>query len=198
MSVRRAASGDVIALLFTLAVVRSGYACQCGVRLPPAESLDKSVAVFAGTVNDLRTVRFESVAGDRASVVVKEVRFTANRIWRGDGGSSVILLMGNSDCDYPFELGYTYLVYADGVDSATGYLTASICGPTKRLELASEDLRLLRSSRRLAKPLFRPESTNTRLPLIALIGAAIGGAVAATLLLHWLRWSRHRHRSNDG
>jgi hypothetical protein len=197
MSVRTAACG-VIGLLLTLAIIRSGYGCQCGVRLPPAEFLDKSVAVFAGTVNDIRSVRFESVSADRASVALKEVRFTANRIWRGSVGSNVVLLMGSSDCDYPFEQGRAYLVYADGVDSATGYLTASICSPTKRLALATEDVRLLHSSRQLPKPLFRPEPTDTRLPLIALFAAAIGGAVAATTLLQWLRRSRHRHRSRDG
>jgi hypothetical protein len=192
---QRAASGGLMVLLLVLAVVRPAYACQCGVRLSPTAALDRSVTVFAGTVNDVRAVRFESVARDRPSVVLKEVRFTTDRIWRGDGRSDVVLLIGSSDCDYPFELGRSYLVYAEGVDSATRYLTASICGPTKRLERASEDLRTLGSSRQFAKPLFRPEPTSNHLPLIALIVAAIGGAVVATLLLLWSGWSRPRFRS---
>jgi len=190
MSVRRTASGGAIVLLLTFAAIKQGYACQCGVRLPPTESLQKSVVVFAGTAYETRAVRFESVGADRASIVLKEVHFTATRTWRGEVGSNVVLLMGSSDCDYPFELGRAYLVYADVVDSATGYLTASICGPTKRLELAGEDLRLLPASRQLAKPRFRAESTDNRLPLRALLGAAIAGAVAAALLLQGLRWLR--------
>jgi GAF domain-containing protein len=156
------------------------------VRLTPAESLEKSGIVFAGTVYDLHAAQFESVVGDRASVVLKEAHFTADRVWRGDVGSDVVLLTGSSDCDYQFEQGRTYLVYAV-VDPATGYFTASNCSPTKRIELADDDLRLLPPSRQFAKPLFRRELTHTRLPLMALIGAALGGAVAATLLLQGLR-----------
>jgi hypothetical protein len=152
------------------------------------EAAKKAVIVFAGTVSDIRTVRFESVGGNRQSVQFKEVRFSATRIWRGEAGSYIILLFGNSDCDYPFEAGQSYIVYADGVDATTGYLGASICSPTKKLELASADIRLLGASRRLAPPLLRPQSPEKRLPVIVLlVAAAVGGAVATTLLSQLLR-----------
>jgi hypothetical protein len=185
----RRGRGAVIVLLITLAVIRKTYACQCGVRLSPKEALGTSVAVFAGTVYDIRAVRFDSLR-DRASVVLKEIHFTVGRVWRGDVVINRVLIAGVSDCDYTFERGRTYLVYADAVDPATGYLTASVCRPTKLIELAVEDLRVIGSGRRFAKPLFLPAPSRPPGLLFALGGAAVGAVAALTILGRWLLYRR--------
>ena len=63
------------------------------------------------------------------------VVFLITRETRNSDGSG-----GSTDCEYPFKIGETYLVYANGKENE---LRTSLCSRTSPLTLAEEDLRIL-------------------------------------------------------
>jgi hypothetical protein len=63
--------------------------------------------------------------------------------FRGLQLSQVSLVADGSNCDYPFRMGETYVVYA--YRAADGQLSTSICARTRPVAEATEDLTYLRS-----------------------------------------------------
>jgi hypothetical protein len=146
-------------------------ACSCGPPGSPAEHFNSADIVFHGTVAakaklDRRTLL--RVAWSRLlALMTREpdismetyaksegfrVEFSVQRMWRGSASRQVTIFTGRGagDCGVPFEVGTEYLVYGWCDDEDDCY--SFICGRTRRLRNATEDLRYLSSRRTLPLP----------------------------------------------
>jgi hypothetical protein len=116
------------ALLIFLSPV-DALSCVC-ISKPPAESLQEAGAVFSGKIVALR-----------ATEVVVQVE----KVWKGQLPESFTLYVGsrNNTCNYRFERGEKYLIYAVEHPNGGGggpALKASKCLGTKKLRHAEKDL----------------------------------------------------------
>ena len=122
--------GVVVLLLIAQ---RHTAACSCVSDIPLCESFWNADAVFEGEVVDVDTGK-----GGGTSFLSRRVRFTVDRVWRGDVAGSIEVTTGSGggDCGYGFRKGRKYLVYASEWE---GRLTTTICSPTKPLDRAAAD-----------------------------------------------------------
>jgi hypothetical protein len=138
-------------LVVSTAAARPAEACSC-FENPPCAAVWKADAVFIGTVVEEVPERI----GGSLSWTVHKV--AVGQVLRGSIDSFVTLVPGNrptaeqveaskshsgesmlmSTCDYGFEVGKRYVVYAHR--TADGRWTTSMCSGTKPLEDASADL----------------------------------------------------------
>jgi hypothetical protein len=140
------------AVLFVFAAGARGVnACSCDAN-PPCAAVWRADAVFIGTVVDRVPERI------RGSLSWTVNKVAVSETFRGSVGSFLTLVPGGrptaeqidaaqshpgelstmSTCDYDFELGTTYLIYAHRTPD--GRLTTSKCSGTKRLDKATADL----------------------------------------------------------
>lgn len=97
----------------------------------------------------------EEATGKKVDYEVLVLRFHAERWWKGDPLREVILVTEQtrtpdgsesiSNCDYPFEVGERYLVYAYGAENELG---TSACTRTRKLKKAKEDFKVLGEGRK--------------------------------------------------
>ncbi len=127
----------MLSLLFTIGSNDSSSACECALSPTPLEQLDRSTAVFSGTVIDIS----ESV-GPYAPELSYQVTFDVERSWKGEFDKPTIVHTGldSGVCGYPFEKGENYLVY---VHESENRLETDTCSRTKPLANAQEDLNAL-------------------------------------------------------
>ena len=112
-------------------------ACQCGTRPTPLEALPISSDVFEGAV--VRRVPF--LARVEGSVTVLErIDFIVHQAWRGSNHDSRTLVAGYGNCDFLFQVGTRYLVFAFPYDWHSPSLGSSICFPTTPTSEASRAL----------------------------------------------------------
>ena len=123
----------------------AGLACTCVPPKGPAEELQLAAAVFSGKVVEVRKHRQSEdiFAGVEAVLRVE-------RAWKGveEATVSVFTSSHSAACGYSFKEGRTYLVYA--YKNAEGRLSTGICGRTRRLKDAGEDLKELGAGREIA------------------------------------------------
>ena len=120
----------------------TGLACTCAPPKGPAEELGLAAAVFSGRVVEIRRrKRGEDIFAGVEAVLRVE------RAWKGVEGASVSVFTASHSgtCGYGFKEGRTYLVYAH--KDAKGRLSTGICGRTRRLKDAGEDLKELGAGR---------------------------------------------------
>lgn len=131
-------------VFMTLLTVRPQvtYACSCVVSPSPLEAMEKSAAVFEGTVVSIK----EEVKPMQSSMDPVSVTFQVGSRWKGEVGEKVTVttaLLGAS-CGFEFTKGERYIVYAGGEEAAgeggTAKLTASLCSRTALFSGAQEDL----------------------------------------------------------
>jgi hypothetical protein len=136
MNLRLVVAASVIAVS-VLAVHREAAACKCKVPPPPEEAMAGSVAVFEGTVTEVRGPKDEAEHGNL------EVTLRIGRRFKGAEADTVTVITSNSSaaCGYGFEQGMTYLVYAN--DGDDGRLSVGLCSRTARIEDAADDLSAL-------------------------------------------------------
>lgn len=119
------------------------FACSC-LRVPDAplsklvkQAKDKSDAVFTGKVLEVK----ENTEDGRS------VKLEIINSWKGNPSKEITLLTGNDDgdCGYRFEVGKTYLVYADKgtMYSSVERLETTICSRTKSLADAKKEIKVL-------------------------------------------------------
>lgn len=106
----------------------STFACSCGSDLSPTEALNKSTAVFIGTVNKIE----KADSGF-------EVTFQINKNFKAATGTEITVFTGFSSCMYDFKEMTSYLVYAT-TDKFTGVLSVNFCSRTVPLIEAKTDL----------------------------------------------------------
>ena len=119
-----------------------GLACTCAPPKGPAEELGLAAAVFSGKVVESR--RRRRGGGIFAGV---EAVLRVERVWKGVEGATVSVFTAahTATCGYGFKQGRAYLVYAH--KDAGGRLSTGICGRTRRLKDAGEDLKELGAGR---------------------------------------------------
>lgn len=114
-------------------------ACTCATSLYPSERLDGSAAAFVGTVVGKR------LATEQTGFRSVEVVFKVNHAWKGvEVGQKVVVYTPSSGpaCGYNFQLGETYLVYANG---NADVLISSKCLGNKQVAAAATEIRYLDS-----------------------------------------------------
>ncbi len=138
-------------LLFVLMIASvmlsadAALACTCAPAGSAARELDRSTAVFAGKVVEVRRHR-------RAQDIFGEVEvvFRVEKAWKGVEARTVSVFTSSHSaaCGYGFKRGRTYLVYAHA--NADGRLSTGICSRTRRLKDAGEDVKELGEGREVA------------------------------------------------
>jgi MYXO-CTERM domain-containing protein len=138
MNLRLIVAASIVALL-GLAAHRSSAACSCMMPPPPQEAMAGSAAVFEGTVTEVHGPK-DDLPGSR------EVDLQIGRRFKGAEADTVTVTTAGSSaaCGYSFEVGRTYLVYAN--DGDDGQLSVSLCSRTARIEDAGDDLSALGAS----------------------------------------------------
>jgi hypothetical protein len=107
----------------------AAFACRCP-RDKPSRDLSRFVAVFVGKVTD---------EGDFRS---RRVKFSVERIWKGELVAEIVIYATNNSCDWYFKKGASYLVYAYTSPGGHTFRTHK-CTRTGRLVDAAEDLEVL-------------------------------------------------------
>lgn len=110
-------------------------ACTCAPPGTPTEELQKSDAVFIGSVIDLTPVN-----RDQSGIFLfHKIKFEVKSSWKGvDLGEVIVTTAAQSGmCGFAFEQDSTYLVYAFAQGDS---LLTNICTRTRSLSQAKEDL----------------------------------------------------------
>jgi hypothetical protein len=109
------------------------YGCQCREREPPCANYSTADAVFTGLVSRIDTIG----AGPQ-----KVIHFNVERAFLGLSSGAVEITGFGSSCDYTFEEGKKYLVYAYRT-SERNELYTHYCTRTTELANAGDDLTYL-------------------------------------------------------
>ena len=123
-----------LALFASVLWPTSADACSCAGSTLPCEAAGQADAIFVGHV-----VAIASATGSPTS----QVELAVVEQFRGLRSPQITLSMGGSNCDYPFTMGESYIVYAHR--SQDGQLSTSICTRTRPVAEANEDLAYARS-----------------------------------------------------
>jgi hypothetical protein len=186
-----------IGLLFSLRPCPA-FACSCPPLGTPIEALNRSAAVFVGTVvaieapsgtptltQEFPFIDFLVSSGDPVHVM-----FEVSDVWKGPAYRRMVVTTAHdsSSCGYPFHSGEAYLVYAS--DQGAG-LTTYLCSRTTSLVQAQADLVALGSGRPPtldALPSQRPSDGG---------GFLIGGlGLLMVVVLLLVVWKRQRIASS--
>ncbi|HWO22322.1 MAG TPA: carboxypeptidase regulatory-like domain-containing protein [Kofleriaceae bacterium] len=110
-----------------LAADRPAEACSCLPPPPPCGVYARAALVFVGEVASTRTTpEFLTAA-----------TFTVEEEFKGLGGQKTVVVHGGGMCGATFTAGQKYFVYASDRE---GRWYAGLCGRTRRLERAQDDL----------------------------------------------------------
>lgn len=147
--------GSISCLLLAQSV---GLACRCADTAPERtlaqrvlESKDRAKVVFSGKAIAKETIKaVKTISEQPAEVELVMMRFKVDRWWKGDVKDEVVLFTGEikmsdglrsaSSCDYDFEIGKSYLIYAYEFEDQ---VQTDYCSRTRLLEKAEEDLKEL-------------------------------------------------------
>jgi hypothetical protein len=146
----------LLALLF---IQIDTLACGCpargkDIRKAVIEEYNESLLVFSGKVAEAKWIPIteKNASGKRIKAEVLTLKFTVDNWWKGKTKNQVIwrtstirypdlnLGMSGSNCEFSFDLGRKYLVYASSIK---GKLVAFVCGGTTRIENAHNDIQEL-------------------------------------------------------
>lgn len=108
-------------------------ACTCAVNPSPGEEFDLSAAVFTG-----RVVQIDLLRGTGVRTPVR-VTLETETVWKGPVRNNMVVFtaIDSGACGFAFNVGWTYLVYARGPESA---LEVSSCTRTRVVSQAGTDL----------------------------------------------------------
>ncbi len=110
-----------------LAADRPAEACSCAPPPPPCQAYARATAVFIGTATSVTT----------AKDFVMTTKFTIEELFKGPFTKGTVSLIGGGMCSAMFTSGQKYFVYAYEAD---GDWHAGLCGRTRQLDRAAEDL----------------------------------------------------------
>ena len=115
------------ALLLGLASAEAALACTCAQSPAAPEALASSDAVFTGTVLSIDTTQ-----------TGRQVRLRVEGSWKGAkcGEVTIVTALDEAACGYSFQVGTSYLVYANRTQ---GKLSTNICSRTQPTAQANED-----------------------------------------------------------
>ena len=110
-----------------LAADRPAEACSCGPPPPPCQAYARATAVFVGTATSVTTGK------DFATTT----KFTIEELFKGPFTKGAVSLVGGGMCSAMFTSGQKYFIYAF---EDHGDWHAGLCGRTRQLDRAAEDL----------------------------------------------------------
>jgi len=147
----------------TMASGEGAPACYCSPPRTDAENIRRASqtapAVFVGQVSRISAPKPRQVRRclDRGESMChgRRTKFRVLQAWKGVDTRIFTLIGTGSNCDYPFEVGREYLVYA-GVFEGGPRNGATICGLTRLLSRAKLDMEVL------GPPAFEPEDRRWR------------------------------------
>ncbi|MEW6212244.1 MAG: hypothetical protein AB1631_28200, partial [Acidobacteriota bacterium] len=140
----------VFALAFlsaTLLHAHKSIACSCGGRLSILGSYNLASDVFRGKVTGISPPASKVTRSKDGWVSVSPagtpgvVKISVIETFKGSQGKEVQFDAGWGSCDYPFEVGEEYLIYAD---RDSGKLDTDKCKRTRPISKASQDLKYIR------------------------------------------------------
>lgn len=110
-------------------------ACECYRRGTLQEEVKASQAVFLGQVIEIGKLDQDET-----------IKVSVEQVWKGESAKEVTIyqLRDGKACQYKFQKGNRYLIYAFGTDK----LTTNFCTRTKLAELATADMQELGRSRK--------------------------------------------------
>lgn len=120
-----------------LLAARFSDACQCGILPSALQALPESAAVFDGTVID-RTPFLARIDG--YLMVLERTDFVVHQEWRGPSQDNLAIVTGFGNCDFLFDVGSRYLVFAKSTRRSRDGLESSICLPTSPFNYAAQSL----------------------------------------------------------
>ena len=133
----------VLLVFGILAWPLSAWACSCAMQVDVRDALkgarERASHIFHGRVDDLQ----ESFGEDGEGPYVGRVTFTVLETFKGKAAPQRILRLSDNMCEYVFDKGVEYLVYAYG-DEKKGF-TTSVCTRTQPARGASAEMQSLRS-----------------------------------------------------
>ena len=127
------------AILVALLLLRPHVvtACSCGTRPSALEALPLVSAVFDGTALS-RTPFLARIDG--SFTVLERTEFLVHQAWRGPHAARLTLVTGFGNCDFLFQVGTRYVVFASPADRPDLGLGSSICLPTTSARYATRVL----------------------------------------------------------
>jgi len=144
----------VMLVLLPLSFIPStAYACSCYVPDTATEAKDKAAAVFVGTVTNVKKQKSGF-----------DITFTARKTWKGPSSTEIHVFSPYGSCQYNFEEGTEYLVYASSWKNSK-LLTVYDCGRTAPLPGAQKDIDELENSEKIQGQLLGPLANKTYLYL---------------------------------
>lgn len=116
----------LVVLVVLAADARRAEACSCSQPAPPCEAYTRASAIFVGKVVEIKT----------SSGSTQEATFAVTEKLTGSVEDTAVV-EGGGMCGSVFEKGKTYVVYASG---SSGKFSSSLCGRTRTLDKAKDDL----------------------------------------------------------
>src|ERR1700752_2985450 len=113
-----------LGLLSVAALMLPSLAYSCDCEEPPfnpESDVGHAGAVFLGTVTAITS---RPVNSQEESLLTDAVTFEASEAWKAIASKEVIVRGIGSDCDFPFEVGNEYLVFAQRNDSTGDWVVA--------------------------------------------------------------------------
>lgn len=195
-----AVAGLIMFCILQAAVPSTAYACYCTPPDSPLVDLQRSNAVFSGTVTSITPAQIQTVGG--STYTTNRVMFQVATTWKGMSRSQIEILASgsSSSCGYEFKVGGSYLVYAyaynDHLSVSVGNrtlalpvgarrLSTGICTRTMPLASAGQDLAVL-------GPGNLPEELTLFEKLLALLPQAAGVAILSFLSFLLFRSAKRR------
>lgn len=109
---------------------RESQSCSCETPLPPLDAMNQSDGTFLGAVTSIETIGSDT-----------RVRVRLSKTYKGPASESMIIRASSpSLCDFQFETGKAYLIFASRQE---GEWTVSLCSRTQALPQAQADITVL-------------------------------------------------------
>lgn len=130
-----------------MAAANSSIACLCRMQPSFEKEVRSSNPVFIGEVEKIENVGpsyFDEISQENFYPHGKAVTFRVIHRWKGGEGAWQEMVTGEgkvtSDCGYSFQVGVAYLVFGFSAQGSTRPPYVDICGRTKPLSEAQEDI----------------------------------------------------------
>jgi len=169
---------------------KPAYACSCAMPESVAEELNRSDAVFDGTVVAAhRPKKWYSLTQSSADPVTWT--FEAHEIWKGKVASTIKVTSAQSSasCGYEFKEGARYIVYARSTGDS---LDVSLCSRTVLQTAAASDLAELGSGSIPPKPAGDGGTASNVNQLVTVLGLLLAIAVAVYAGIRIKRHQNHK------
>ncbi|KFF07248.1 hypothetical protein [Flavobacterium reichenbachii] len=125
----------LLILIFLTFIAAKVYSCECAEKPSIKENWDKANQVFTGKIVKVDSLLYDEYGGKLYSFTVRITKSYKGFFHSGKAYRS-ILYIDTSSCDFIFDVGQEYLIYAKE-DSKT--LNCSLCSRTNLLNNVSED-----------------------------------------------------------